>query len=64
VLAGDDELGVGEREWGGSDFFEGEFVERGVVALDAVERVRLCYAVGSEEVFGLFFVLFEVGAGG
>ena len=35
-----------------------------MVALDAVERVGFCCAVGSEEVFGLLFVLFEVGAGG
>jgi len=64
VFAGEDQLGVGEGEVCGGDFGEGEFVEGGVMALDAVEGVGFGCAVGLEEVLGLFFVLFEAGAGG
>ena len=64
VFAGEDELRVGEGEIGGGDFGEGEFVECGMVAADACEGVGLGGAVSVEEFLGLFFVLFEVGAGG
>lgn len=39
VLAGENELGVDESEAGGSDSLEGEFVEGGMEAPDAVNRV-------------------------
>jgi hypothetical protein len=39
-------------------------VEAGVVLLDAFERRGFCGAVGCEEVFGLFAILLEAGAGG
>ena len=35
-----------------------------MMALDACECVGLSGAVGVQEFFGLFFVLFEAGAGG
>ena len=64
VFASEDELRVGEGEAGGGDFGEREFVECGVVTLDARECVGLSGAVGVQEFFGLFFVLFEARAGG
>jgi hypothetical protein len=63
VLAGEDELSVGESEAGGGHFVEGELVEPGVEAPDEVNRVRVRCVMGVEEVLGLFFVLFEAGAG-
>ena len=63
VFAGEDELGVGEGEGCGSDFGEGEFVECGVVAVDAFERGGVGGAMRVEEVLGLFFVLLEARVG-
>ena len=41
-----------------------QVVQTRVMFLDARERVRVAKRTMSGEVFGLFFVLFEVGTGG
>ena len=64
VFAGEDVLGIGEGEVGGGDFGEGQLMERGMAVADTFQGFGLGGAVSVEEVFGLFFVLFEVGAGG
>ena len=46
VFAREDQLGIGESETGGGDLVEGEFVEDGMVALDAVNRVGFGCAMG------------------
>ena len=64
VFASEDVLRVGESEVCGGDFGQWEFVESGVTVLDAFEGFRLGGAMCAEEFLGLFFVLFEVRAGG
>ena len=64
VLSGEDELGVGEAEGGGGEMVEREFVQRGVMAVDAFERGGVGGTVCVQQVFRLFAVLIEVGAVG
>lgn len=64
VVAGDDELGVGESEAGGTNFVEGKLVELRMDAPDVMNRIDLPSLMGVQEVFGLFSVLLKVGTGG
>ena len=64
VLAGEDELSVGEREVCAGDVGNGESVKGGVMAMDTTDGFRVGGAMGLQEFFGLFFVLFEVWAAG
>ena len=64
VFSSDDELCVGEGEVSMGDVGLREFVVAGMVAGDAFKRGGKAEGAIADEVFGLFFVLFEVGAGG
>ncbi|HEY1499014.1 MAG TPA: hypothetical protein VGF88_05505 [Acidobacteriaceae bacterium] len=62
VGAGEDELGIGERD--GQEMIVGGGAQAGMPAADEVERVEIACSDGADEFFGLLLVLIEGRMGG
>jgi len=59
ILAGDDELRIGEPKGREAYGLQRLLIEAGMMPRDAIERRR--FGLGVEKILGLFLVLFEVG---
>lgn len=64
VLAGDDELRIGELKGHEADGVQRLVTEPGMMPRDAVEHRRLGLRVAVEKILGLLLVLFEVSVVG
>ncbi len=64
MLAGDHQLGIGQRNMRGSDLGVRSLVEAGMMALDTGEHLGITETAIPDEILGLLLVLFEVGTGG